>query len=246
MFVRHYRPGTHIPSQNSNHRATVAADVGRLRAPLSAFPPGLRPSAHPAPRIQFPFHLRPPEPHGPAHLQVGHPLPHVTDRYAHIQHLAAAHSTTTLCALLDVSRSGYCDWRDRHPTARQQEYARLGEEPESVPLLYQPSGPGSKLIPRLLVRLCAAAAHRCQSQQNSPCEWSRSSSCWLIPMRGFIENNLRERACMGGAVIPSRHTPPHRAQDSSRRRARKGRSIFSGRGLCRRRGAGRLRARPRW
>lgn len=56
----------------------------------------------------------------------------MNDRYTQIQHLAAAHPVTTLCALLEVSRSGYYTWRDRRPTPRQQEDARLAQELEAV------------------------------------------------------------------------------------------------------------------
>jgi transposase InsO family protein len=51
----------------------------------------------------------------------------VSDRYSHIQQLAAAHPVTGLCELLGVARSGYYDWRGRGPSPRQQEDARLAE-----------------------------------------------------------------------------------------------------------------------
>ena len=56
----------------------------------------------------------------------------MNDRYTHIQQLAPEHPVTGLCALLDVSCSGYYDWRQRGPSARQQEDARLAEQLESV------------------------------------------------------------------------------------------------------------------
>ena len=49
----------------------------------------------------------------------------MTDRYAHIQRLAAEHPVTELCALLAVRRGGYYAWRGRGPSPRQQEDARL-------------------------------------------------------------------------------------------------------------------------
>ena len=51
----------------------------------------------------------------------------MSDRYSHIQQLAAAHPVTGLCELLGVARSGYYDWRGRGPSPRQQEDARLAE-----------------------------------------------------------------------------------------------------------------------
>ena len=49
----------------------------------------------------------------------------MSDRYTHIQQLAAEHPVTMLCDLLGVARSGYYDWRGRGPSPRQQEDARL-------------------------------------------------------------------------------------------------------------------------
>lgn len=56
----------------------------------------------------------------------------MNDRYTQIQHLADAHPVRMLCAMLGVSRSGYYAWRDRRPTARQQEDARLAQTLEAV------------------------------------------------------------------------------------------------------------------
>jgi hypothetical protein len=55
----------------------------------------------------------------------------VKDRHAHVQQLAPAHRVTMLCALLDLSRSGYYDWRGG-PGPRQKEDARLSPEVEAV------------------------------------------------------------------------------------------------------------------
>jgi putative transposase len=48
-------------------------------------------------------------------------------RYAWIRDQAAHHPVRTLCRLLDVSASGYYAWRDRGPSARLLEEARLLE-----------------------------------------------------------------------------------------------------------------------
>ena len=56
----------------------------------------------------------------------------MNDRYTHIQQLAPAHAVTGLCALLEVSCSGYYDWRGRGPSPRQQEDARLAEQLEAA------------------------------------------------------------------------------------------------------------------
>jgi transposase InsO family protein len=53
------------------------------------------------------------------------------DRRAHIQQLAAEHPVTMLCALLDVARSAYYDWRGG-PGPRQKEDARLSHAVEAV------------------------------------------------------------------------------------------------------------------
>ena len=52
----------------------------------------------------------------------------MTTRYCEIQELAAAHRVAVLCPLLGVSRSGYYGWRQRAPSRRQSEDARLTEE----------------------------------------------------------------------------------------------------------------------
>jgi putative transposase len=56
----------------------------------------------------------------------------VSQRYGHIQQLAAEHPVRMLCGLLGVSRSGYYEWRDRGPSRRQQEDARLAPQIEAV------------------------------------------------------------------------------------------------------------------
>ena len=56
----------------------------------------------------------------------------MSQRYAHIEQLAAEHSVSMLCSLLGVSRSGYYDWRDREPSPRQQEDARLARQIEAL------------------------------------------------------------------------------------------------------------------
>jgi len=56
----------------------------------------------------------------------------VSERYAHVQQLAAEHPVMMLCALLGVSRSGYYEWRDRGPGPRQQEDARLAQQIEAL------------------------------------------------------------------------------------------------------------------
>lgn len=56
----------------------------------------------------------------------------MSQRYAQIQQLAAEHSVRMLCALLEVSPSGYYDWRDRGPGRRQQEDARLAPQIEAL------------------------------------------------------------------------------------------------------------------
>lgn len=55
----------------------------------------------------------------------------MNDRPAHLQRLAPEHPVTLLCALLDVSCSGYHHWRGG-PGPRQQEEARLSQEVEAV------------------------------------------------------------------------------------------------------------------
>jgi transposase InsO family protein len=52
----------------------------------------------------------------------------VTTRYREIQELAGAHCVAVLCPLLGVSRSGYYGWRQRAPSRRQSEDARLTKE----------------------------------------------------------------------------------------------------------------------
>ncbi len=56
----------------------------------------------------------------------------MSQRYAHIQQLAAEYPVRMLCGLLGVSRSGYYDWRDRGPGLRQQEDARLAPQIEAL------------------------------------------------------------------------------------------------------------------
>jgi putative transposase len=46
-------------------------------------------------------------------------------KYAVIRSLSADHSLTRLCTALEVSRSGYYEWRDRKPSARAVENERL-------------------------------------------------------------------------------------------------------------------------
>ena len=52
----------------------------------------------------------------------------MTTRYREIQELAGAHCVAVLCPLLGVSRSGYDGWRQRAPSRRQNEEARLTKE----------------------------------------------------------------------------------------------------------------------
>lgn len=52
----------------------------------------------------------------------------MTTRYRELQQLAAAHPVAVLCPLLGVSRSGYYGWRQRAPSRRQSEDARITEE----------------------------------------------------------------------------------------------------------------------
>lgn len=51
----------------------------------------------------------------------------MTDRYQRIQIMEQEYSLTELCAAFAVSRSGYYDWRERKPSARQQANVRLLE-----------------------------------------------------------------------------------------------------------------------
>lgn len=46
-------------------------------------------------------------------------------RYGQIQRLESEHPVTVLCQVLAVSRSGYYDWRERCPSRRQEEDARI-------------------------------------------------------------------------------------------------------------------------
>ena len=52
----------------------------------------------------------------------------MTQRYQRIQTLEKEYPMTELCAAFEVSRSGYYDWRERKPSARQAANARLLEE----------------------------------------------------------------------------------------------------------------------
>lgn len=52
----------------------------------------------------------------------------MTDRYQRIQTMEKEYSLSELCAAFEVSRSGYYDWRERKPSARQQANARLVEQ----------------------------------------------------------------------------------------------------------------------
>ncbi len=56
----------------------------------------------------------------------------MSQRYAHIQQLAAQHPVWVLCNLLGVSRSGYYEWRGRGPSRRQQEDALLAPQIEAL------------------------------------------------------------------------------------------------------------------
>ena len=49
-------------------------------------------------------------------------------RYARIEELRQQHPVATLCRILEVSESGYHAWRQRPPSARQQENLRLETE----------------------------------------------------------------------------------------------------------------------
>jgi transposase InsO family protein len=46
-------------------------------------------------------------------------------RYREVEQLAQTHPVAVLCPLLGVSRSGYYGWRQRAPSRRQREDARL-------------------------------------------------------------------------------------------------------------------------
>ena len=59
---------------------------------------------------------------------LGHPLDSVTTRHREIRELAGAHCGAVPCPLLGVSRSGYYRWRQRAPSRRQSEDARITEE----------------------------------------------------------------------------------------------------------------------
>ena len=52
----------------------------------------------------------------------------MSDRYQRIEAMQADYTTTELCEAFDVSRSGYYQWLERQPSARQQANARLVEE----------------------------------------------------------------------------------------------------------------------
>ena len=52
----------------------------------------------------------------------------MNDRYQRIADMEADHSTKELCQAFAVSRSGYYEWRQREPSARQQANARLVQE----------------------------------------------------------------------------------------------------------------------
>jgi len=52
----------------------------------------------------------------------------VTDRYQRIQAMENEYPLTELCAAFEVSRSGFYDWRERKPSARQQANTLLVEQ----------------------------------------------------------------------------------------------------------------------
>jgi putative transposase len=53
-------------------------------------------------------------------------------RYREVQQLAQTHPVAVLCPLLGVSRSAYYGWRQRAPSRRQSEDARITEELKSA------------------------------------------------------------------------------------------------------------------
>jgi len=56
----------------------------------------------------------------------------VSDRYQRIQTMEREYDLTLLCAVLDVSRSGYHAWRGRKPSARRQANTLLLEEMQQL------------------------------------------------------------------------------------------------------------------
>jgi transposase InsO family protein len=66
-------------------------------------------------------------------------------RYAFVRDHACQYPVTVLCHVLQVSRSGYYAWRDRPPSARAQEDARLG----TLLRVYHAASHGTYGAPRL-------------------------------------------------------------------------------------------------
>jgi putative transposase len=52
----------------------------------------------------------------------------MSDRYQRIETMEKDYPVTSLCDAFEVSRSGYYDWRERKPSAREQANTRLLEE----------------------------------------------------------------------------------------------------------------------
>lgn len=57
----------------------------------------------------------------------------VTVRYEFIRQHAAEFPVRLMCETLEVSPSGYYDWRDREPSETQKRREALGKEMEVIP-----------------------------------------------------------------------------------------------------------------